>query len=191
MSALDSIDSLPPVPVYRHIAGCPGYAVDSIGNVISCRQTHRTDCGMVPGINPNRWHILNCASDSDGYLTVHIRGGELTARHSKVHRIVLETFVGPAPDGCQACHRNGVRTDNRVENLYWGTAADNSADRHRHGNTQRGERHTAARLTEKQVREIRAAMSLGATTTELAKVYGVTNNTIGHINRRKTWKHLE
>lgn len=50
-----------------------------------------------------------------------------------IHRLVLESFVGPAPDGREGCHRNDDPTDNRVQNLYWGTRSDNLRDAVRNG----------------------------------------------------------
>lgn len=49
-----------------------------------------------------------------------------------VHRIVLEAFVGPRPDGMEACHYNGDACDNRLKNLRWDTKMGNVADRRRH-----------------------------------------------------------
>ena len=50
-----------------------------------------------------------------------------------VHRLVLETFVGPCPAGLEGCHRNDDPADNRLENLYWGTRSDNLLDAVRNG----------------------------------------------------------
>lgn len=50
-----------------------------------------------------------------------------------VHRLVLETFVGPCPEGMEACHWNDVPGDNRLENLRWDTRRANSLDRQRNG----------------------------------------------------------
>jgi hypothetical protein len=50
----------------------------------------------------------------------------------KVHRIVLSTFIGPAPAGAEGAHCNGIRTDNRLENLRWTSRAGNRADRSLH-----------------------------------------------------------
>lgn len=59
-----------------------------------------------------------------------------------VHRLVLMAFVGPCPEGKEACHRNGDGSDNRLENLYWGTHAENCADMVIHGT------HRSARKTQ-------------------------------------------
>lgn len=68
-----------------------------------------------------------------GHLFVALYG--LDGRNDfAVHVIVLEAFVGPRPDGMDACHWNDVPCDNRVDNLRWGTRANNAQDCVRNGN---------------------------------------------------------
>jgi hypothetical protein len=51
-----------------------------------------------------------------------------------VHRLVLMAFSGPCPEGMQAAHQNGVRSDNRLANLKWKTPRENNVDdKKRHG----------------------------------------------------------
>lgn len=63
-------------------------------------------------------------------------GVQVTA---KVHRLVLEAFVGPCPTGMETRHRNGDPADNRLGNLSWSTHAENMGDLVEHG-TARGAR---------------------------------------------------
>lgn len=56
---------------------------------------------------------------------------ESPKRHAYLHVLVLEAFVGPRPPGMLACHRDDNGFNNRADNLYWGTVADNMADRRR------------------------------------------------------------
>jgi len=104
-----------------------------------------------------------------------------------VHQLILLTFVGPCPAGQQCRHLNGVRTDNWLANLAYGTRAENQADRTRHGKDPVGERHPMAKLTEVQVLEIRAAKE---SSTKLAVRYGVSGPTIEAIRGRRILKHL-
>lgn len=64
----------------------------------------------------------------------------LAGRLRYVHRLVLEAFVGPCPKGMQCRHLNGIPTDNRLENLRWGTPSEDNYDRVRHGTHQHTKR---------------------------------------------------
>lgn len=67
-----------------------------------------------------------------GHVAVGLwKGGKIVSR--SIHLLVLTAFVGPRPNGMQACHNNGVPDDNRLENLRWDTPSANSYDRVKHG----------------------------------------------------------
>jgi hypothetical protein len=71
--------------------------------------------------------------DSDGkHLRVKLcrDGHKMTCR---VHKLVLEAFVGPAPDGTESCHRDGNGENNALTNLRWGTRSGNMQDKVNHG----------------------------------------------------------
>lgn len=78
--------------------------------------------------------ILHSVRKINGYLQVTLIGHDRRRRSCQVHQLVCATFLGPASPEQQVCHWNGDRSDNRLENLRYGTAADNAADRARHGN---------------------------------------------------------
>ncbi len=117
-----------------------------------------------------------------GYKTVNIGG-----RNRYVHRLVLEAFVGPCPNGNEGCHGNGNRTDNRLSNLRWDTPQANQMDRATHGTSNRGERSAKARLTETQAREILGSKERGC---ELARRYGIAQQTVCGIRKGRKWAHL-
>jgi hypothetical protein len=103
------------------------------------------------------------------------------------HKAVLEAFVGPRPQGMEACHNNGDPFDNRLENLRWDTTRNNQLDRIKHGTSNRGERCATAKLTEAQVRAILVDTRLQR---EIAADYGVRENTISRIKSGKRWSHI-
>jgi hypothetical protein len=82
---------------------------------------------------------LNIAVLPKGYHQVALYANGIRKFH-KVHRLVLEAFVGSG-EGLQARHLNGVPCDNRLVNLAWGTASENIQDQVDHGT------HWAARAT--------------------------------------------
>jgi hypothetical protein len=110
-----------------------------------------------------------------------------------VHALVLEAFVGLCPQGMECRHLNGVRHDNRLANLTWGTYAENNADRVRHGtngNVAKGEKHPHAKLTTSKVLDIRKRVAEGETARSLALEYGLHEEHVGRIVRRERWKHV-
>lgn len=176
--------------LYREIEGFPAYCVGTNGSVWSrCRR------GGKPS-SPDRfavgypWRRLVPARSCYGYLTYMVaRKGERRVQR-RLHRDVLEAFVGPCHPGMEGRHLNGVKEDNRLRNLAWGTPAENQADRVRHGTDGRGARGSGAVLTESQVREIRRKYAGGIRKTRLAEEYGVTRTNIYCIVTRKTWTEI-
>lgn len=63
--------------------------------------------------------------DKDGYLCVGIKiNGKNTTR--KIHRLVAEAFIPNPENKPEVNHKNGVKSDNRIDNLEWATAKENS-----------------------------------------------------------------
>lgn len=108
-----------------------------------------------------------------------------------VHRLVLETFVGPCSNGMRACHRDGNRSNNCLNNLRWDTPKNNAKDRKRHGISYEGENNFKAKLTENEVLEIRELHSTGRYSQEkLAVKFGVNQTMISGIVRKQFWMRV-
>jgi hypothetical protein len=93
---------------------------------------------------------ISCSPDCRGYPQVTLCGrqdGRYVEKHAYVHRLVLCSFVGPRPVGMVCRHLNGNQKDNRLENLAWGTIAENNRDRVKHGTIPRAERHHKATIS--------------------------------------------
>ena len=111
-----------------------------------------------------------------------------------VCHLVLEAFVGPRPEGMEACHfPDRDVTNNRTSNLRWDTRKNNFKDRDYHRTTVRGEKHFNAKLTEDAVRDIRASYVPGRGSKSvnlLAQKYGVDSSLIYLVLKRQIWKHV-
>jgi hypothetical protein len=120
------------------------------------------------------------------------------AYHRAVHRLILETYVGPCPFGMVARHINGKPSDNRLENLMWDTrsviikkAADRGTFYQCGYKGVKGEASNNAKLTETDVRGIDAMYRTRLfRQVEIAEQYGIWQGTVSAIIRRKSWKHL-
>lgn len=164
---------------YAPIPEFVDYEINEIGTIrrISARRGGPTYPGKVL-----KWKIT-----TKGYASVILyKNGK---RHERlVHRLVLETFCGPAPTGNhEAAHNDGNPLNNSVKNLRWATPKENQNDRILHGTHLCGERHKSAKLTEKQVLEIRADRGNQRI---LAARYGVSLTLIEKIKAGKVWAHL-
>lgn len=130
-----------------------------------------------------------CNRKNSGHLIVSLNKGN-TKKSGLVHRLVLEAFVGPCPEGMEACHfPDRDPTNNRLDNLRWATHADNEKDKDAHGMRPVGSAIRTAKLNEDQVREIRKLQGV-ATQEELAKRFGVSRYSIQRIHYRRGWKHV-
>ncbi|WP_084158700.1 HNH endonuclease [Solidesulfovibrio alcoholivorans] len=105
--------------------------------------------------------------------------------HVGAHRVVWAYHNGQIPDGHVINHKNGIKDDNRPENLELTTSSENQKHANRNGlRDQRGQRNPRAKLTDRQVAEIRLAYSEGGyTQSQLAERYGVAFQTVSKIVR--------
>jgi hypothetical protein len=168
---------------FRVLPENPGYCVGDDGSVWSRLRMGRKQSHGRP-ISPfaGSWQRMKLIPGKTGYLVTTLSYGAGVQKSWRVHVLVLLAFVGPAPEGTECRHLNGIRTDNRLENLAWGTRAENVADMMRHGTCAR------SRLTWEEVWEIRRRFVSGETVTSLMREFRVVRTNIHNIVKGKTWK---
>jgi NUMOD4 motif. len=119
------------------------------------------------------------------YGVLFYRDGRPTAYD--VHGLVLLAFAGEPLPGQEGCHCNGIRTDNRLENLRWDTRSANHADRLLHGTDQHGENNVRAILSNAQVLEVYRSAEAATT---IARRLGCSSRTISAIRTGQNWKSV-
>lgn len=108
-----------------------------------------------------------------------------------VHRLVLKTFErGPGEDE-EASHLNGVRDDNRLENLTWESRERNHRRRRRHKTDVQGEKHPNSELTAWDVRFVRFLRRHGFPYRTIMDLTGLSKAHVGKLVNYDAWPHLE
>lgn len=102
---------------WRSVPGWDGqYSVTQHGNVRS-EKTGR---------------ILKQTMGVDGYSRVSLKHNGKRSTPT-IHRLIMESFVGPRPEGYHIRHLDGDKLNNTLDNLEYGTPKENAEDVKRHG----------------------------------------------------------
>lgn len=165
-----------------------------------------SDSGLVRRADTGQ--ILKATENNRGYLVQQLNC-DGRRRNFSVHRLVARCFI-PNPDGKpQVNHKDGNKRNNSVENLEWCTGKENvrhavalglvntvtyfrgAPERVGHGRIQKGEANFNSKITEDDVRAIRASAESGTTKAALAREFGVSPSMIGWIVKRQRWAHID
>lgn len=112
-----------PVPGWQ-----TSYEVSNLGRVRSVARKTKSRPGVLRKVPP----LVLKPAIVRGYERVVLQRDKQKV-NAAVHRLVLEAFVGPCPDGMEACHADDDRRHNALDNLRWDTKAANCQDRTRNG----------------------------------------------------------
>jgi hypothetical protein len=122
-----------------------------------------------------------------GYLAIELRQNGERIRTS-LHQLVALAFVPGFQEGLCVNHINGVKEDNRAENLEWVSFSRNTEHAWETGLVNlRGDNQPTAKLTSKRVAYIRRLLQQGIKPHTLAVVAGVSEATIYYIRDGKRW----
>jgi len=143
--------------------------------------------GRIKNSNLNR--ILKCGHDQNGYIIFKIRDLNLHKPiFHKVHRIVALYFIDNLENKPQVNHKNGIKSDNNVENLEWCNALENQQHARKTGLIkQSGELSVNAKLKKTDAEEIRLMKKNGATLKNICYKFKISKACASYVVNYKTY----
>ena len=174
---------------WKIIEGFPNYLISNKGNIKSVKTLKN----------------VKLFTKDDGYVSYTLRLNN-KGYYKYIHRLVAEAFVDNPNNKGQVNHINGIKGDNRAENLEWVTPAENIRHAIDTGLLQykkkekyiktskysKGEDVKSSKLTPEEVIEIRVLGDFNEyKKVELAEMFGVSESTIRDIITRRQWKHID
>ncbi|HZW70549.1 MAG TPA: NUMOD4 domain-containing protein [Hanamia sp.] len=125
----------------------------------------------------------------DGYVYYLLTVNKIS-KHIAAHRLLATTFINNPENKPEVNHKDTVRTNNLIDNLEWVTSKENIQHSIKAGTNRHclpGINNPAAKLSEKQVLEIRKA---NGSHSVIASAYNVSRRTVGFIKNKQRWAHL-
>lgn len=166
--------------VWRDVIGYEGLdQVSNFGNVKSLGNEFS-----------RKERILKPLVQSKGYINIVLQK-DGKRKMVLMHRLVAEYFISNPDNKLQINHINGIKIDNRVENLEWVSHRENLDHAIENNLVLKGELNPTSKLKTADVLEIHKLLSFGITVDALSKKYKVSKETISGIKSRRYWKHLD
>lgn len=171
--------------IWKNIPGYEGlYEGSNYGRIKS----------LIDNYKNQRIKILKPGNTRGGYLLVVLCKDKFH-KTFPVHKLILETFIGPRPPGMECRHLDGNPKNNRLDNLCWGTHKQNILDAVSHGklkcHNQNGSKNPIAKLNNWKFRIIKRLLEDGSLTQrEIGKIFNVARQTVGDIKNNITWRNI-
>jgi hypothetical protein len=170
---------------WKQVVGFEGlYEVSDLGRV---RSSDRMSKSKLGSYRKQSGKLILGGTNSRGYRLCLLYPAEGKRKTVYFHHLVLKTFVGDPLPSQEACHNDGNKQNNRLDNLRWDTHVKNCGDREKHGTNHKGSLNGNSKLTEKDVLMIRYDTRRYI---DIAKQYEISQSLVSMIKTRKWWKHI-
>lgn len=175
--------------IFKDIKGYEGiYQISNLGRVKSL--SRRVICHKTTRLTKERFK--KPAMKDTGYFKVGLQK-EGTEKQFVIHRLIAIAFIPNPFNLPQVNHKNGIKTDNRIDNLEWCTPSENIQHAYDNGLKEsiKGAKHYKSKLTESDVFEIREMYKVkGNTQLSISKKYKVARSTIRNVVKCINWAHI-
>ena len=175
--------------IWKDIIGCEGYyQVSNFGRVKRLKRLTLRKNGR---LLPVKEKFLKETKQKSGYLTSFLCIGK-QQKTKYIHRLVAQAFIPNPENKPQVNHINGIKNDNRVENLEWCTNKEN----HIHAVKNKlkfvsGQENYNSKLTEEEVYIIKGLFEYTSLNNNcISEIFNVTPQNINLIRKNKTWKKV-
>lgn len=164
------------------------YEISNLGNVRSLDRVVKGRWGPQELIGKK----LTASIPRSKYPHVHLRMNGEVNKHISVHRLIAQAFIPNPNNKPEVNHKNGIKTDNSIDNLEWVTSKENSIHAAKIGLLKvcKGADHVLAKFTNEEVFGIKFLISIGFTMIFLSKLYDCSPWTIYRINKGVTYRTI-
>lgn len=135
--------------------------------------------------------LLGATRGKPMYYFFILSNGKMT-RHVPLHRLVAKAYIPNPLKKPTVNHKNGVKTDNRIDNLEWATMSENVQHAYDTGLNlpNKGVENGNSKLAEMDVLLIRAMIELGEMKSEIAVWFDIERYYVHRIKNRVNWAHI-
>lgn len=177
--------------IWKDVPEHPGIMASNFGRIQSKGKwvTHKGSIEKIKFL-PGRLITLNTYL---GYVRVWYSGTEMNqGKHKMAHRLVAMAFIPNPENKKEVNHINGIKTDNRVDNLEWVTPQENMRHAHDTGLKKGicGEDNVRAKTTKETVIKMREMYKSGAKACDVGRYFNMNYTNAWGILTGRSWKHL-
>lgn len=174
--------------VWKSVVSYPTYLVSNLGRVKRAKPTHCDKNGVM---YKRKSLLLKGTIDKDGYLKVHLSckiSG--LSKVNFVHRLVAIAFIGNPDRKRTVNHKDGIKLNNRLDNLEWATDKENVTHSFKHGfSTNKGIKNSQCKLNNEDALEIKRLRGI-LPQSLVAEMFGISHGHVSNIQRGYNWSHL-
>lgn len=157
----------------RYLIGYEGlYSASKDGRIWS----HKTNRYLKPNVNVG-----------NGYLSVTLRK-DLKSSKAYIHRLVAECFLENYSKKLDVAHLNGIRSDNKIENLKCVDRKENMSHAISHGTTRWKRTGIFKKTSVEKILRIKEMLSDGIPVAKIYKAVGVRKHIVDNIKFNKQWE---